>query len=236
MKPSSKRKCSSENRKKSSTLSRPAITLKLATSLDGKIALANGESEWITCEEARLAGRRLRARHDAIAIGSNTAVLDNPQLTARITGERDPIRVIFDGRLRLRPESNLAKTAQDTPVWVFTRSSEGDSAAKLLGQGVRLFPVSSNIGLDISEALDVLTRNDIRSLLIEGGGQLAASFIQLGVIDVIEWFRAPVILGGDGRDGIGNLGLQSLNDCHRFNRVSVKEVGTDLHETYQRAD
>ena len=183
-----------------------------------------------------MAGRRLRARHDAIAIGSNTAVLDNPQLTARISGEKDPIRVVFDSQLRLRADSNLAGTANETPVWVFTRSSAGDAAKMLVDQGVRLFPISGENGLDIREALDILSRNDIRSLLIEGGGQLAASFIQANVVDVIEWFRAPIILGGDGRNGIGNLGLQSLNERHGFKRVSVTEIGTDLHETYQRAD
>jgi len=99
-------------------LARPQVTLKLATSLDGKIALANGMSEWITGEKARAEGRKLRARHDAIAVGANTAVLDNPQLTTRLSGEPDPIRVIFDTKLRLSPKSNLVMTAKETPVWV----------------------------------------------------------------------------------------------------------------------
>ena len=98
-------------------MARPQVTLKLATSLDGKIALANGMSEWITGEKAREEGRKLRATHDAIAVGSNTAVLDNPQLTTRLSGEPDPIRVIFDTKLRLSPKSNLALTAKETPVW-----------------------------------------------------------------------------------------------------------------------
>ena len=236
MKPLSKKKCSSENPKKSSALSRPTITLKLATSLDGKIALSNGESEWITGEAARAAGRRLRGAHDAIAVGSNTAVLDNPQLTTRLSELPDPVRVVFDSRLRLRVDSNLAMTAKETPVWVFTRSDEGEKAETLKALGVRLFVVSGDEGLDVSEALRVMSRGNINRLLLEGGGKLTASFIKAGVVDVIEWFRAPIILGGDGRNGIGELALESLMNAYRFERVSVKEVGIDLHETYEWMD
>ena len=120
---------------------RPQVTLKLATSLDGKIALANGMSEWITGEASRLEGRKLRARHDAIAVGANTAVLDNPQLTTRISGEPDPIRVVFDTKLRLSPKSNLALTAKHTPVWVFSEVTTGKVADALKELGVRLIKV-----------------------------------------------------------------------------------------------
>lgn len=214
-------------------MKRPYITLKLATSLDGKIALANGQSEWITCEASRAAGRRLRATHDAIAVGANTAVLDNPQLTARIAGQPDPVRVIFDSGLRLLPDSNLALTAKANPVWVFCKSDTVGNGPALSGAGVTLLPVNHENGLDIAEALEVLHRRDIKSLLLEGGGTLAASFIKLGVIDVIEWFRAPIVLGGDGRSGIGSLGLEKLDLAKRFERISVSEVGDDMHERYE---
>lgn len=214
-------------------MKRPYITLKLATSLDGKIALANGQSEWITGEASRAAGRRLRATHDSIAVGANTAVLDNPQLTTRIAGQADPVRVIFDSGLRLSPDSNLALTAKTTPVWVFCRSATVGNAEALANSGVTLLPVNYDNGLDVAEALEVLHRRDIKSLLVEGGGTLAASFIKLGVVDVIEWFRAPIILGGDGRNGIGDLGLEQLDMARRFERVSVSELGTDIHERYE---
>lgn len=213
---------------------RPHITLKLATSLDGKIALANGQSEWITGEKSRAAGRKLRAVHDAIAVGANTAVLDNPQLTTRIAGEPDPIRVIFDTHLRLSPESNLALTAKTNPVWVFCADDQGPVAETLKALGVTLLPVGSVDGLDVIEAMAVLKRKNIDRLLVEGGGTLAASFIRLGLVDVIEWFRAPVILGGDGRNGIGTLDLEDLDLARTYNRASISELGDDIHERYER--
>lgn len=213
---------------------RPQITLKLATSLDGKIALANGMSEWITGEKARAEGRKLRARHDAIAVGANTAVLDNPQLTTRLPDEADPIRVLFDSKLRLSPLSNLAMTAKKTPVWVFSGVATGEIADRLKEQGVRLFKTPANPHVDLETALQVLHDNRVSSLLVEGGGTLAASFFKLDAIDVIEWFRAPIILGGDSRGSIGDLGLKDMNLAKRFNRIEIRDLGDDIHERYER--
>lgn len=215
-------------------MARPQVTLKLATSLDGKIALANGMSEWITGEKARAEGRKLRARHDAIAVGANTAVLDNPQLTTRLPGEPDPIRVIFDTKLRLSPKSNLALTAKETPVWIFSDFTTGDAANMLKEQGVRVLKTPSNDRVDLEAALRILHDNGISSLLVEGGGTLAASFFKLNAIDVIEWFRAPIILGGDSRGSIGDLGLTDMKFAKRFNRVEIRDLGDDLHERYER--
>ncbi len=213
---------------------RPQITLKLATSLDGKIALADGTSEWITGEKSRAAGRRLRARHDAIAIGANTAVIDNPQLTTRIDGEPDPIRIIFDSHLRLSPESELAKTAHQIAVWVFCKSDEGDKADQLRDLSLRLFTVPYEQVLNIEAALDFMFRQGVSTLLVEGGGTLAASFVKAGVIDRIDWFRAPLILGGDGRNCIGDLDLKDLNLARGYTRTAITELGDDLHEEYER--
>ena len=215
-------------------MARPRITLKLATSLDGKIALANGMSEWITGEKARAEGRRLRAKHDAIAVGANTAVLDNPQLITRLSGEPDPIRVIFDTKLRLSPKSNLALTAKETPVWVFSDVTTGDVANTLKQQGVRLIKTPVSLRIDLKAALQILHENDVSSLLVEGGGTLAASFLRLDAVDVIEWFRAPIILGGDSRGSIGDLGLEDINLAKRFNRIEIRDLGDDIHERYER--
>jgi len=174
-------------------------------------------SEWITGEKARAEGRKLRARHDAIAVGANTAVLDNPQLTTRLPGEPDPIRVIFDTKLRLSPKSNLALTAKETPVWIFSDFTTGDAANMLKEQGVRVLKTPLNDRVDLEAALQILHDNGISSLLVEGGGTLAASFFKLNAIDVIEWFRAPIILGGDSRGSIGDLGLTDMKFAKRFN-------------------
>lgn len=216
-------------------MARPHVTLKLATSLDGKIALANGQSEWITGEKARAAGRKLRATHEAIVIGANTAVLDNPQLTARIDGETDPVRVVFDSRLRMSPDSNLVRTARETPVIAFCKNDLISTANTLKKLGVQVLPLPySEAGLDINAALNVLHGQGIRRLLLEGGGTLAASFVREGAVDVIEWFRAPIILGGDGRDAIGELGLENMNDVFKFDVIDARMLGTDRHERYQR--
>lgn len=215
-------------------MARPRITLKLATSLDGKIALANGMSEWITGEKARAEGRKLRAKHDAIAVGANTAVLDNPQLTTRLNGEPDPIRVIFDTKLRLSPKSNLALTAKETPVWVFSDVTTGNVANTLKQLGVRLIKTPVSLCIDLQAALQILHENDVSSLLVEGGGTLAASFLRLDSVDVIEWFRAPVILGGDSRGSIGELSLEDINLAKRFNRIEIRDLGDDIHERYER--
>lgn len=215
-------------------MARPYITLKLATSLDGKIALANGMSEWITGEAARAQGRKLRARHDAIAVGANTAVMDNPQLTTRIAGEPNPVRVVFDTKLRLSPKSNLALTAKDVPVWVFSEVTTGKVADNLTALGVRLIKVPISLGVDLTAAMSILKENGIASLLVEGGGTIAASFLRLDAIDNLEWFRAPLILGGDGRSAIGDLNLEDLNLAARFNRVSLQELGDDIYERYER--
>lgn len=211
---------------------RPLVTLKLATSLDGKIALANGQSEWITGEAARKEGRKLRARHDAIAVGSNTAVTDNPQLTTRIVGEPDPVRVIFDSQLRVSPNSNLAQTARTTPTYILTRSDEGEEAQALKDLGAQLISVPYDDGLSLTHALDSLFNLGIRTLLLEGGGTLAASFLRDNLVDTIEWFRAPVILGAEARPAIANLGLANINAIYRFDRTELNEVGSDIWERY----
>ena len=215
-------------------MARPRITLKLATSLDGKIALANGMSEWITGEKSRAEGRKLRATHDAIAVGANTAVLDNPQLTTRLAGKSDPIRVVFDTKLRLSPKSNLALTANETPVWVFSDVTAGNAANTLKELGVRLIKTPVSLGIDLEAALRILHENGVKSLLVEGGGTLAASFLRLDAVDVIEWFRAPMILGGDSRGSIGELGLTDMSFAKRFSRINLQEMGDDIHERYER--
>lgn len=215
---------------------RPKITLKLATSLDGKIALANGKSEWVTSEASRAHGRYLRAENDAIAVGANTAELDNPKLTSRVPGRRDPIRVVYDSTLRLSPDSHLATTAQKTPTWVFTRAGSEARAKILQVQGVEIFPITDEDGLSLRESLDILHQKGVRSLLIEGGGTLIASFIRAGFFDTLHWYRAPILLGGDGRDCVGALSLTNLDHAIRLHRMKVSDVGLDTHEIYVRAD
>ena len=215
---------------------RPKITLKLATSLDGKIALANGDSQWVTSDAARAHGRYLRAENDAIAVGAVTAELDDPRLTSRVPGRKNPVRVVFDSTLKLSLSSHLVTTARETPTWVFTRHGSDAKAAVLRDHGVVVHPVTDKNGLSLEEALDIMGQAGLRSLLVEGGGTLIASFVRAGLYDTLHWYRAPVLLGGDGRDCVGALSLTKIGQAVRLHRMKVSEVGHDLHEIYVRAD
>ncbi len=215
---------------------RPKITLKLATSLDGKIALANGDSQWVTSEAARAHGRYLRADNDAIAVGANTAEIDNPRLTTRVPGTSNPIRIVFDSTLRLDLDSYLVTTANDTPTWVFTRTGSEAKAESLRARGVVVHPITDENGLSLNEAVSIMGECGIRNLLVEGGGTLIASFVRAGLFDTLHWYRAPVLLGGDGRDCVGALSLTKMDQAVRLHRMKINEVGHDLHEVYVKAD
>ena len=178
------------------------VTLKLATSLDGRIATASGESRWITCAASREAVHALRASNDAVLVGVETALADDPALTVRIadyTG-RQPARVVLDSQLRLPTESKLAKTARETPTYVVTIA---DSNNRLTDVGVKVLQVKA-VGErpDLQASLDALEAEGIESVLVEGGGQVAASFLRCELVDAIEWFRAPIVLGGEGRPAV----------------------------------
>ena len=217
-------------------MERPFVSLKLATSLDGKIALANGQSKWITCDEARQKGRELRGAHDAICIGANTAALDNPKLTTRIKGLPDPARIVFDSNLRLSPESHLVQSAKDVPVYCFYDKTLEVIPKSLKDYDINLIGLGRDVqGLDVVAALEALKSADLNSVLVEGGGTLAASFLRLGLVDVIHWFRAPVILGGDGRNCIADMNLMSLDKAPKFRRKSLEIICADSYEILELA-
>ncbi len=210
------------------------MTLKLATSLDGRIATASGESRWITGEEARAAVHGLRARHDAVVIGIETALADDPELTVRLADHRGrrPARVVLDSHCRLPPASKLARTATTIPTYLI---SVAPLPADLERSGVKGIRLEGRDGRpDVDAALARLAGEGLESLLVEGGGQVAASFLASGRIDRIEWFRAPMVLGGEGRPCVGALALGRLADAPRLRRVSVQALGEDLWERYER--
>jgi diaminohydroxyphosphoribosylaminopyrimidine deaminase/5-amino-6-(5-phosphoribosylamino)uracil reductase len=211
------------------------VTLKLATSLDGRIATASGESLWITGEAARRAVHALRADHDAVLIGVETALADDPELTVRsanFTG-RQPARVVLDSRQRLASDCKLVRTARQTPTYVVSIENSNN---RLTDAGVKVLTVKA-VGErpDLKASLEALEAEGIGSVLVEGGGQVAASFIRCELVDQIEWFRASIVLGGEGRPAIGSLALTELAKAPRFKRVALEAVGDDLWERYERA-
>ncbi len=206
---------------------RPRVTLKLATSLDGRIATATGESQWITGPEARLQGHRLRATHDAILVGVETVLADDPELTVRLPDHAGPhpLRVVLDSRLRTPA---TAKVASGNTL-IFTTSTP-----RAIGQAEVVAVAADDGRPAVSAVLDALAARNIGSVLIEGGGRVAASFIQARAVDAIEWFRAPILLGGEGRPCIASLALAKLADAPKFRRLGVEPVGDDLWERYAR--
>lgn len=213
------------------------VTLKLATSLDGRIATASGESRWITGEASRQRVHQMRALHRAVLIGIETALADDPELTVRLPGYvgDQPVRVVLDRALRLPPSSKLARTSPDVETIVVTATEVEDHP--LLDVGVTLALVDEVDGrLDLTMALASLEAwlgdGDV---LVEGGGQVAASFLRAGLVDRLEWFRAPIVLGSEGRPALGGLALSALADAPRFKRVEVQTLGEDLWERYERA-
>lgn len=225
----------------SATDRRAAVTLKLATSLDGRIATASGESRWITGPQAREQGHRLRADHDAVVVGVGTALVDNPELTVRLEGfdGQQPARIVFDTHQRLGSDAKLVQTARQIPTILVTAEplQQRLTDAGVLGVQVGLNALGH---VDIAQALAALSELGHRlgrrldRLYIEGGGQLAASFIAAGRVDRLEWFRAPIVLGALGREAIGDLAVEALALAPGFKRYSVSEVGVDLWERYER--
>jgi diaminohydroxyphosphoribosylaminopyrimidine deaminase/5-amino-6-(5-phosphoribosylamino)uracil reductase len=173
----------------------PFVTVKIAASLDGRIALPSGESRWITNTQARQFGHYLRAMHDAIMVGTETVLRDNPVLSCRLPGlaDRSPVRVVLDRRRRLPETMNIFKTdVQET--WLFT------TAGHTVPFGTKLMPVQEAGGrLCVHNMLKTLASEGITRLLVEGGSRLATTLLDNGLADTIWWFQAPKILGGQAR-------------------------------------
>jgi len=219
--------------------SRPMMTLKLATSLDGKIATRTRHSRWVTGELARAHAHRLRAEHDAVLIGSETAMIDDPELTCRLNGleHRSPVRIVLDSRLRLSPDSNLVQTATITPVWVVTTVGQDQDAIDQLAQrGVKVFALtpSQNGRPDPEEVAQCLAAQGITRVLIEGGGGIAGAFMRAKLIDEIIWFRAPKLIGADGVPALDSLGIDNMEQAPAFQHHQTFKAGDDCVDIYRR--
>lgn len=223
------------------TASRPGVTLKLATSLDGRIALGNGASQWITGAEARAGVHRLRAEYDAILTGIGTVLADDPLMTARPNGQpadKQPLRVVLDTRLRF-PETAQLLADTSGPVLIYCgRDVPGHAVARLQDKGAEIVPINRFDGPSIAfkSVIEDLQQRECRSILVEAGSRVAGAALRSGLVDRIEWFRAPVVLGGDGRPVLDAMGFERLDEAPIFTREQVAECGADLHETYVRAE
>jgi diaminohydroxyphosphoribosylaminopyrimidine deaminase/5-amino-6-(5-phosphoribosylamino)uracil reductase len=211
---------------------RPLVTLKLATSLDGRIATRTGASRWITGPAARERAHRLRATHDAILVGTGTALADDPELTCRLPGlaHHSPVRVVLDRQLRLPRSLRVFAGAREVRSWLVT-VPDADPARQsaLRDQGVTVLTVEQDAGggLDLAGMLRALGAQGVTRLLVEGGGALAAALLRAGLVDRLVWMHAPLAIGGDGLPAVAALGLDALAGAPRFERLSVETAGDD---------
>lgn len=213
------------------TKRRPFVILKIASSLDGKIATATGESRWITGEEARRFVHRLRSEVDAVMVGIGTILKDDPFLTARIKGGRDPIRIIVDEKLSIPIGSNVLNL--DSPAKTYIATTEKASRAKIReieGRGGGVLILKEKDGLvDLSALMDKLGQMQITSLLIEGGAEINASALREGIVDKVIFFISPKIIGGQKAPGsIGGESPKSLAEAIRLHDIIIKKKGEDI--------
>lgn len=219
------------------TGNRPLVTWKVAGTIDGRIAAAGGDSKWITGEAARAHAHLLRARHDAVLVGARTARIDAPRLDCRLPGlaARSPVRVVLDSRLELPPgRPPLAGGG----VWVVCRNDAPPGRrAALEERGAEILPVAPDPagGVSMAAALAALAGRGITRLLVEGGGRTAASLLRAGLVDRIEWLRAPALMGGDGIPAAAAFGVGSVAGAPRFHRVGLRRLGADVLESYRAA-
>lgn len=217
---------------------RPLVTLKTATTLDGRIATHSGESQWITGEAARAAAHRLRAEQDGIMIGVGTALADDPVLTCRLPGleHRSPVRIVFDSHLRLPLTSRLVATARDVPTWIVSLDHDATRRRAFADCGVEVVavPADADGNPDTLVALRALGQKGLTRVLVEGGSHMAATLLRRHLVDRLAWFRAPRLIGGDGVPVTVGFGVDHLAQTPMFRRVASLQLGEDVLETYAR--
>lgn len=216
----------------------PLVTLKLATTLDGRIATASKQSRWITGPESRRAAHALRARHDAILVGSGTVLDDDPDLTCRLPGGV-PVpapRIVADARLRIPLGAKLVRTAREIPTLVATIPGHAEAALAPLRQaGVEILEVPQGPeGLSMQGILTALAARGISRVLAEGGAGIAASLLREGLVDRLAWFHAPLVIGGDGIPACYALPLPELARAPKFRRVAHRAIGADMLTEFER--
>ena len=218
------------------TRGRPFITLKIAASLDGRIATASGESRWITGPESRRYVHMLRATHDAVMIGQGTARADDPMLDIRGLGLEDanPVRLVLDSRLALDPQSRLARSAGDIPLWICHSDQSEATRLKLTVPGLEMLAAKpAQDGLDLQDLMQKLAARGLTRILVEGGSRLAASLIKFGLVDRLEVFHAGVLLGASGIPALGALPFDRLDEHPSLRQIESRVLGNDHLSIWQ---
>ena len=213
---------------------RPLVTVKIATTLDGRIALADGTSQWITGVAARRLVHEMRSRHDVVMTSSGTLIADDPLLTTRLPGvEHQPVRVAVTGANVLNAEHKLVQSVAAGPVWCCCP----EAGLASLPEGVRgLVAITDDQGKPRLDAVMAqLADEGMTSVMVEAGGRFAAALLAAGLVDRLVWMRSSNIIGGDGLASIGDLGLASLAEGRLFQRRTLSTVGDDVIEVLYRS-
>lgn len=208
----------------------PYVTAKWAMTLDGKISTASGDSRWISGPRSRALVHELRGRVDAVAVGIGTALADDPRLTARPPGPRTAARLVLDSAARLPLSSHLAATARETPVWVaVTERAPTDRRRDLAALGCELIELPGDGQVPIVPLLSELALRGVTNLMVEGGGRVLGAFFDVGQVDEVEVYIAPMLEGGDHSGSpIRGQGVAQMKDALRLERTEFSLVGEDI--------
>lgn len=214
---------------KQMTTGRPFVLLKMAATLDGWSATTSGDSKWITSEPSRTLVHRLRSRMDAIMVGIETVLADDPLLTCRHVKGRNPVRIIVDSRLRLPLAGQICRSAAQVPTIVATVNDDAASIAALTAAQVEVLVCQSSSGqVDLNDLLERLGQRGIQSILLEGGASLAGAALAAGQVDKVAFFYAPKLLGGAGTPLLAGLPPGRISDALPLHDLKVRRIGEDI--------
>lgn len=205
----------------------PFIGVKVAESIDGKIATKTGESKWITAEKSRKIVQKIRYGYDGIMVGINTVIFDNPSLIARYKNFKIPYRIVLDSDLKIPLNSKIVNEEAPEKTIIVTKIKKSKKMEKLKKKGVKIVSINENTGFE--KIIKILYTLGIRSILIEGGGETIASAIFSDVVDKIYFFISPVIIGGrKAKTSVEGEGISSLKEVKRLKNVKIKKIGEDI--------
>lgn len=210
---------------------KPFVVLKAAMTLDGKIATATGQSKWITNETSRAYGYKLRDIYDGIMVGINTVIEDNPMLTARVDGGKNPIRIVVDSSLRIDINANVVQDKSAKTIVATTDKADKDKILKLQAQDVDVIVVDKdeNDKVDIEKLLDILGQQNICSILVEGGATLSGSFVARKLVDKVYFFIAPKIVGGkEAKTPVAGTGILNLQEALALKDIQIEKLEEDI--------
>lgn len=216
---------------------KPLITLKLASSFDGRIATQSGESQWITGPKARRLVHAMRHAHDAVMVGAGTARADDPTLLVRDLGvTRQPVRIVVSRLLDIPMSGRLAKSAAEHPLWICHGRDADPMLVRVWNDlGAKMLECTTKAGaLDLNSVSQALGNEGLTRVFCEGGGVLAASLLRDELVEDLVTFTAGIALGGDGRASVGALGLQALARAPRFELREARQVGADMVHYWSR--